>query len=141
MKSYEAGATIDASPESVWDVLVDGSAYTDWDSGVAKLEGEIAPGARLKITSEATPGRAFAVRVTDIVPNASMRWSGGMPLGLFTGVRTFTLASDSPGVTAFRVREEYTGPLLGMIWRSMPDLQPSFDQFASGLKARVERGP
>jgi hypothetical protein len=42
--------------------------------------------------------------------------------------------------TSFRVREEYTGPLLGLIWRSMPDLGPSFDRFARGLKLRAESG-
>gem|GEM_PF-4677703 len=60
-----------------------------------------------------------------------------MPLGLFTGVRTFTL---EPAGTATRVhvREEYTGPMLPLIWRSMPDLGPSFRQFANGLKQRAE---
>jgi hypothetical protein len=119
MKAYEARASIEASPERIWSILLDGSAYTDWDSGVVKLDGQIAPGARVKVTSEANPRRGFAVRVTDIVPNESMRWSGGIPLGLFTGVRTFTLSPASS--------------------KSMPDLQPSFDKFASGLKARAER--
>jgi hypothetical protein len=36
------------------------------------------------------------------------------------------------------VREEYTGPLLPLIWRSMPDLGPSFRQLADGLKQRAE---
>jgi hypothetical protein len=36
------------------------------------------------------------------------------------------------------MREEYSGPMLPLIWRSMPDLQPSFDKFAAGLKARAE---
>lgn len=31
-------------------------------------------------------------------------------------------------------------PLLGLIWRSMPDLGLSFEQFAQGLKRRVETG-
>ena len=44
------------------------------------------------------------------------------------------------GGGAFHVREEYTGSLLGLIWRSMPDLGPSFDRFARGLKLRVESG-
>jgi hypothetical protein len=139
MKAYEAAARIEASPDRVWSVLVDGSSYTDWDSGVVRLDGRIAPGGRLKVTSGANPGRAFTVRVTGLVPNESMQWSGGMPLGLFRGVRTFTLAPAGPAATEFKVREEYTGPLLGMIWRSMPDLQPSFDKFASGLKARAEQ--
>ncbi len=36
--------------------------------------------------------------------------------------------------------EEYSGPLLPLIWRSMPDLGPSFEQFARGLKKRAENG-
>ena len=36
------------------------------------------------------------------------------------------------------MREESSGPLLPLIWRSMPDLGPSFDRFAAGLKARAE---
>lgn len=38
----------------------------------------------------------------------------------------------------FKMRDEYTGPLLPRIWRWMPDLGPSFEQFANGLKARAE---
>jgi hypothetical protein len=30
--------------------------------------------------------------------------------------------------------------MLGLIWRSMPDLGPSFEQFARGLKQRAEQG-
>jgi hypothetical protein len=36
------------------------------------------------------------------------------------------------------MREEYSGPLLGLIWKSIPDLGPPFDQFADGLEQRVE---
>ena len=63
-----------------------------------------------------------------------------MPLGLFRGVRPFRLAPEGDGTTRFTMREEYSGPLLAVIWRSMPDLGPSFEQFARGLKQRAERG-
>jgi hypothetical protein len=36
------------------------------------------------------------------------------------------------------MREEYTGPLAGMIFKSIPDLGPSFRQFAEGLKQTAE---
>jgi hypothetical protein len=49
------------------------------------------------------------------------------------------LAPGTDGTTRFTVREEYTGPLLPLIWRSMPDLGPSFRQVATGLKQRAER--
>jgi hypothetical protein len=103
------------------------------------VDGTIGPGEKLTVVSGANPGRAFLVRVTEFEPGRRMVWSGGMPLGLFKGVRTFTLAPEAGGGTAFTVREEYTGPLLPLIWRSMPDLGPSFRQFATGLKSRVER--
>ena len=61
-----------------------------------------------------------------------------MPLGLFKGVRTFTLTPENGGATKFVMREEFSGPMLPMIWGSMPDLAPSFEQFASGLKERAE---
>ena len=71
-------------------------------------------------------------------PAGTMTWTGGMPLGLFRGVRTFTLTPTADGGTGLTMREELSGPLLGMIWRSMPDLGPSYRQFVSGLKAQTE---
>ena len=139
MKSYEASSVIDAAPERVWAALVDGESYPTWDSGVDRVEGRIAPGEKIKLHVAVNRGRAFPVKVTDFEPARRMRWIGGMPLGLFKGVRTFTLTPRDTA-TEFTVREEYSGPLLPLIWRSMPDLGPSFDQFASGLKRRVESG-
>jgi hypothetical protein len=138
VKSYEANSTIEASPDAIWKILVDAPGYAEWDSGVVRVEGRIEPGNRIKVVSEANPGRSFPVKVTEFSPGSKMVWSGGMPLGLFKGVRTFTLAPQGDGGTQFTMREEYTGPLLGMIWKSMPDLRPSFQKFATGLKKKAE---
>ena len=139
MKHYEAGADISADPERVWEILTDGDGYQDWDNGVSGLEGTIAPGERIKVQAEISPGRGFPVRVTTFERPTRMVWSGGMPLGLFRGVRSFQLESPEGG-TQFQMREEFSGPLLPLIWRSMPDLGPEFERFAVGLKARAEAG-
>lgn len=139
MRSYEASATIAASPDTIWGILTDASGYTHWDSGVVRVDGRIAPGEKITVVSAANPKRAFPVRVTGFTPPRTMEWSGGMPLGLFRGVRTFTLTPTADGHTRFDMREEYSGPLLGLIWRSMPDLGPSFAQFADGLQQHAER--
>jgi hypothetical protein len=138
MKSYEASVLIEATPDAIWSILTDAPRLTQWDSGLDRVEGRIAPGETIKVFSKVAPGRAFPVKVVDFRPAQSMRWSGGMPLGLFKGERTFTLAPQDTRTTRFTVREEYTGPLLPMIWGSMPDLGPSFQQFASGLKKEAE---
>lgn len=137
MKSYEATALIAAEPAAIWAILTDGPAYAQWDSGVERVEGRIAPGETIKVFAKVSPGRVFPVKVTEFTPGQMMRWSSGMPLGLFRGVRTFTLSPEG-GATRFTMREEYTGPLVPLIWRTVPDLGPSFVQFANGLKQRAE---
>jgi hypothetical protein len=138
MLEYEVETTIDADPHTVWRVLIDGPGYSDWDSGIIRVDGRIDGGERIKVTSEANPKRAFASTVTELVPDTAMTWVGGLPLGLFKGVRTFELGLVAGAHTHFRMHEVFSGPLCGLISRSMPDLQPSFDRFAAGLKAEAE---
>jgi hypothetical protein len=138
MKFYQASSTIQASPDAIWAILTDAPRFTDWDSGIVRVEGRITPGEKIKVISKVNPGRAFPVKVTEFAPGQRMTWTGGMPMGLFKGVRTFTLTPEGDGATRLTVREEYTGPLLPLIWRSIPDLGPSFEQFVTGLKRRAE---
>ena len=139
MKSFEASSVIAAAPDRIWAVLVDGAHYPDWDSGVVRVEGTIAPGETIKVVSSVNPGRTFPVKVTQFEPGRAMTWTGGMPMGLFKGVRTFSLTPVADGTTRFEMREEYSGALASVMTRSIPDLGPSFAQFANGLKRRAER--
>jgi hypothetical protein len=137
MRSYEASSLIEATPEHVWPVLTDIAAWPDWDSGVTSVDGRLALHEKLSIAVAANPGRVFPVRVVHLEAPARMVFRGGMPLGLFTGERTYTLVPEGTA-TRFTMRERYTGPLAGMIFRSIPDLGPSFRQFAEGLRQRVK---
>lgn len=137
MKYYESTALISAPPERVWSILTAAGEYGSWNPGVERVEGTIAPGETITVVVKVNPGRTFPVKVTTFDPPRTMVWSGGMPLGLFRGVRTYTLTPEAGG-TRFLMREEYTGPMLPLIWRTIPDLGPSFEQFATGLKERAE---
>ncbi|HKV86414.1 MAG TPA: SRPBCC domain-containing protein [Candidatus Dormibacteraeota bacterium] len=139
MKYFEARSSIKSSPQNVWRVLTDGERFPQWDSGIERFEGKIAQGGTVKLYVKVNPGRAFPLKVTELTANRRMVFSGGMPLGLFKGVRTYTLEPGAAGGTDFHMREEYTGPLLGMMWKSIPDLGPSFQQFADGLKKEAEK--
>ena len=139
MNPFEAATTIEASPEEVWAVLADSEAWSRWDSGVDGVTGVLAPREQVTIRSAVAPGRAFPVRVTRFEPGECLELTGGLPLGLFRGVRTYRLRREG-SATGFTMREVYSGPLSGLFGRSIPDLQPSFEQFVRGLKQRVERG-
>ena len=139
MKVFSASTTIEASPANIWAILTDAPAYPEWDPGVDRIEGRIAPGEKITAFSKLSPGRAFPVKVSEFVPGRKMTWIGGMPLGLFKGERTFTLTPQGNGSVEFTLREVFTGPLLPLIGRSLPDLTASFEQFAAGLKSWAER--
>lgn len=139
MKAYTATTTIKAAPETIWAILTNAAAYPEWEPGVERIEGRIAPGEKITAFTKYSPGRAFPATVTEFVPGRKMTWTGGMPLGLFKGVRTFTLTPQSNGATEFTLREEFSGPLLPIFGRSIPDLTSPFEQFVAGLKRRAEQ--
>ncbi len=137
MEFFEASTTIAAPAAAVWKVLVDGAAWPTWDSGVNAVAGTIALGEKVTIKAAVGGDRAFPVEVVTFDAPHKLVFSGGMPLGLFRGVRTYTLTTEG-AKTLFHMREEYTGAILGAIWKSIPDLGPSFQRFVTGLKKRVE---
>src|SRR5437870_5665117 len=107
MKTFAVRTSIRATPESIWALLTDSAGYTRWNRTVDKVEGRIAAGERVTVHAKINPGRAFPVKVTEFEPSRRMVWTGGMPLGLFKGARTFTLAAGPNGDVEFSMREEY----------------------------------
>lgn len=138
MKSFATSLLIRAPAERIWSILTDAAAYPSWNSTVERVVGTIALGERVAVYTRATPSRAFPVEVSVMEPNSRMVWTGGMPLGLFKGARTYLLTPRGADEVEFSMREEFSGPLAPLITRSIPDLQPAFDRFAADLKARAE---
>jgi hypothetical protein len=138
MKTCSATTNIKASPEAIWKILTDAPNYPAWDPWAIRIEGTIAAGAQITAYTKLSPKRAFPVKVTEFVPGQTMTWTGGMPFGLFKGVRTFTLSPKGDGSIDFTVREDFSGPLLPLFAGSLPDMTKPFADFVAGLKARAE---
>jgi hypothetical protein len=138
MKTFASSITIHAAPETIWAILTDAPAYPEWNPTVDKVEGTIERGQKIKVFAKISPDRAFPVKVSEFKPSEKMVWSGGMPLGLFKGERTFTLTPGADGSVEFAMREVFSGLMSPLIERSIPDLQPEFDRFADALKRKAE---
>ena len=103
------------------------------------MRGRIDGGETIRVVSSANPGRTFPVTVATFDPPRSMTWRGGLPLGLFIGICTCGLTPTNGGSTRFDLREEYSGPLLGLMRQSMPDLEPSAPRrSATALKRHAD---
>ncbi len=137
MTRYHVARTIEAPARTVWNLLTDASSYEEWNPAVVSIDGPIAEGRTITLVSAVNPNRTFKLKVTELAAPNRMVWADGMPLGLFTGVRTYLL-EERDGATEFSMTEEFSGPLAGMITRAIPDMTESFNQFADGLKSAAE---
>ena len=138
MKSFQTTTAIHATPEALWALLTDAPGYPAWNPTVDRVEGRIGPGETIVVYAKISPGQAFPVKVTEFEPARRMTWGSAMPLGLFKGERTFTLTPRADGAVEFAMREAFTGLLAPLIGKTIPDLQPAFDEFAAALKQRAE---
>jgi hypothetical protein len=128
---------IAASPARVFALLVDGPRVPAWNRTVTRQQGTVAVGERLAIEVPAAPGRVFEPRVTRLVPDAEMEWSDGVS-PLFKGVRTFRVAPMADGGSEFEMTEVFTGLMLPLVKRSLPDFGPVFEAYAADLRRAAE---
>lgn len=132
------GVNIKASPEKVWSILADGENYTKWNSTVTSFDGKLALGEKIHLKVKLDPKSTFSPKVTAFVPNRKLVFSDGMA-PMFKGVRTYTLDGKPDGSTDVSVVEVFSGIMLPVIARSLPDFKPAFEQFAADLKKEAEK--
>jgi hypothetical protein len=127
---------IDATPEAVWNVLTDFSAYGEWSNFTA-AEGTAHVGNKLTMRM---PGMTFRPTVTVATPCQELRWVGTLGTKrLFHGQHSFVLSPNPDGTTRLTNREEFSGVLVTLTRRLIKT--PKHDGYAAfnkGLKQRVE---
>jgi hypothetical protein len=136
--SCEITINIRAAPERIWALLTDAAGFPRWNTTVTSIGGTIAPGQTLELKVPAAPTRTFKPKVTAFHPPKSMQWSDGVA-PMFKGVRTYTLTPKPDETTDFTMDEVFSGVMLPMIKRSLPDFGPVFETYAADLKREAER--
>lgn len=126
------------SPASgIWKLLTDAKNFPRWNSTVTAIEGEIRDGGRIRVHVPGTE-RTFRPTISDFLADARMTWTGGFA-PLFKGVRTFQLTPQPGGSTTFVMQERFSGLMLPLVKRALPDFGPVFERYASDLKREAER--
>ena len=129
--------TVRAGAERVWALLTDAAGFPRWNSTVTRIEGEIREGGTLRVHVPGT-SQVFTPRISHVVANECMTWTGGWS-PVFKGVRTFELRSRPDGTTDFSMAERFSGLLIPLVGRSMPDFGPVFTRYADDLRREAER--
>lgn len=133
----QVAVNIRAEREGVWSILTNAKDYGRWNSTVTNVEGRIREGERLILHIPGTT-RTFTPRVSNVVANERMTWSDGLN-AIFRGARTFQLRPCADGSTDFTMKERFSGLLLPLVRRWLPDFAPIFQKFAGDLKSEAEK--
>jgi hypothetical protein len=136
---YTVSAEIQAPPEKIWTILTRVDRMAEWNSTLTSIEGTAELGGTVRMQVPEAPGRTFTVEVTRLVPNEEMVWREGNP-AMFLGVRTYSLTQNQDRTaTRFQMAEVFSGIMLPLTARKLPDFGPIFERYAADLKAESEK--
>jgi hypothetical protein len=141
MRLIETRIETDATPDEIWQVLMDFPSYPAWNPMVVGITGETRAGQRLSVTIAMKGGRKmkFAPTVVEAEPGRRFAWLGKLWLkGVFDGLHRFELEPRGSGAT-FVHSEEFRGllpPLLGKVLR---DTHESIAAMNNALLAEIVR--
>jgi hypothetical protein len=135
--------SIQASPETVWAILMDFASYPQWNPFIQSLSGEAKVGSQLVARMLPHGGKTMTFKPSVKVVNIhrEFRWKGKLFIpGLFDGEHIFELFADGAGGTRFVQRENFSGILVPLMKKMLEGgTRQGFEAMNRALKARAEK--
>lgn len=133
---------IAATPERVWNILMDFPGYVQWNPFVRSLEGTPRAGETLRVFIQPPGGRGMQFRPKVLVVEAirEFRWKGKLLVnGLFDGEHFFILEQMPNGTVLFTQGEIFSGLLVPLMKRSLEgSIKNGFIAMNEALKRLAE---
>lgn len=140
MKTITTTHEIDATPEQVWDVLVDFESHERWNPFFARIAGTAEVGQTITITARKGDGdgMSFRPKVLEVVPNELLRWKGKLLVpGLFDGEHIYRLEAIEDDRTRLHHGENFGGILIPMMGKLLRETEEGFLAFNEALATEV----
>ncbi len=118
---------MDVKPETIWNLLISGEKYPQWNSTITMFKGTIKQGEIIKLKSYLDDKRTFKLKVKEYIPNKKLVWGDTM------GKRTFLIQAYNNGVI-FSMSETIGGPLFPLFSKMIPPFDEAFEKFTNDLE-------
>ena len=141
MQTIKTEIQINASANTVWDILMNFSEFSQWNSFIRNIEGEAKEGSRVKVKLGVSEEKTMTFNpVVKIVrPQRQFTWLGNLIIpGLFDGEHSFELEAITPNQTRFIHQETFRGLLVPLFSKMLIDTHKSFERMNQDLKQRAE---
>jgi hypothetical protein len=138
MRNFEFAVDIDATPDRVWNVMIDVERWHEWTrsiTGIQKLQaGPLAVGGQARVLQPKL--RPAIWTVTHLVPGRSFTWQTCSPGVQVSGIHSVERRNGGSHVT---LSVRFDGVFGGLIGTLLKKLNQEYLQLeAQGLKQRVE---
>lgn len=140
LRTIDAWVDIEASPERIWDVLIDFPKWGIWNSFIPLVEGKLKQGQTLKIQVN-PPGlkpMTFEPKIFRLVQNKEIAWGGSFLWIVYRGEHLFLLEPLNENRTRFRQIERFQGPMVLLMGSMIKKTEKGYHQMNHLLKKRVE---
>jgi hypothetical protein len=141
MKELVTQTEINASPEQVWQILMDFAGYGKWNPFLYRVIGEPIMGSQVRIYFKSF-GRETQLKcaVVTLEPNRALRWKWHLFLpGLYGGEHSFSIEPLDGDRVRFINREIFSGLLVPLFSKSIDtSSRQGFEAMDQALKARAE---
>jgi hypothetical protein len=142
MRELHTEIEIEASADSVWDILTGFADYPRWNPFIRQITGIPEKGARLEVQIKppGSKGMTFRPIVTRVAANLELRWLGRLLFPkLFDGEHIFEIESRGGNTVRFIQRENFSGLLVPLLWKSLDSsTRRGFSEMNRALKTLAE---
>ncbi|NBC65194.1 MAG: SRPBCC domain-containing protein [Bacteroidetes bacterium] len=134
---------INAPAETVWTTILDFDSYSEWNSQLEYINGDIKPNGwlHLKLSVQGTDPYEFRATISSWEEIKRFAWLARTSLpGIFDGEHFFELETIDQNTTLLTNREEYRG-VLSLIIKNLPMMKNApagFEKMNSELKSYIE---
>lgn len=133
---------IEATPETVWNIITDLDKYSEWNPFIVEANGDIAVGRKLTNRMQPPGGKAMTIKpaVTAVEPAQTFEWLGHFGVsGVFDGRHRFELQTTPSGGTRLLHSEQFDGVLVRFLRKTLDSQTKSgFEAMNAALKTRAE---
>ncbi len=135
---YQSRIVINASGEQVFNAISNPQHFSHFDPSCLRLEGTIKRGQKIQFYSRLHANKPLKMRISVLVKNQKMVWVWSLPFNLFKRERSFSIFAKDDFTTEFKIAENYSGILLPLFRKKIPNMQTEFQLFTKGLKKFLE---